>query len=175
MEGLPPARAFNVLVLCTHNAARSVMGEAMLNHLASAAGHPVRAYSAGSAPAGQVHPMALRVLDDAGVDTTGLASKSWDRFCGDGAPSLDLVITVCDSAAGEACPLFESSPGRRPVRAHWSYPDPSGAPGDGDARRRAFDLTRQALGYRMARLLALPLGDLTDGDLLRSVQDIARC
>jgi arsenate reductase len=147
----------HVLVLCTHNSARSVLAEAMLNHLAARQGRDVRAHSAGSAPSGRLNPFALEVLRDAGIDTGGLRSKNWDEFTRDGAPPLSIVITVCDSAAAESCPLFPGGPGGEPVKVHWGYPDPSNAEGGDAGRRRAFELTRQALGYRMLQLLALPL------------------
>ncbi len=152
----------HVLILCTHNSARSVLAEAMLNHHAARLGVDVRGHSAGSAPSGRVNPLALAVLAEAGVATTGLRSKSWDEFAGPDAPRMRVVITVCDSAAGETCPLW---PGR-PVKVHWGYPDPSNAAGDEAARRAAFDVTRQAIGYRMLQLLALPLATMDD-DALR--------
>ena len=94
----------NVLILCTHNSARSVLAEGMLNHWAAKLGRDVRAYSAGSAPSGRLNPFALEALTNAGVDVGGYRSKSWDEFTGDGAPEMRVVITVCDSAAVEACP-----------------------------------------------------------------------
>src|SRR5947207_9783957 len=96
----------NVLILCTHNSARSVLGEGMLNHWAARLGKDVRAFSAGSAPSGRVNPFALEALHNAGVDTSGCRSKRWDEFSGAGAPALSVVITVCDSAAAEQCPVF---------------------------------------------------------------------
>ncbi len=158
----------NVLVLCTHNSARSVLGEGMLNHWAGKLGKNVRGYSAGSSPKGQVNAHALRCLADAGVDTTGLHSKSWDVFAAPYAPRMRIVITVCDSAAAEACPYWPGAP----VTVHWGYPDPSNA-ADSD-RQRAFGLTRQAIGYRMLQLLALPLDAMDDGALRSALADIAR-
>jgi arsenate reductase (thioredoxin) len=155
----------HVLILCTHNSARSVLAEGMLNHWAARLGQPVRAHSAGSAPSGRIHPFALEALQAAGVDTTGCRSKSWDEFVEAGAPPLAAVITVCDSAAAETCPVFFGGPGSSPVKAHWGYPDPSNAEGGDAGQRRAFELTRQALGYRMLQLLALPL-DVQRGDAL---------
>jgi len=157
----------HVLVLCTHNSARSLLGEGMLNHLARKLGKDVRAYSAGSAPRGAVNPLAIEALTRAGVDTSGCRSKSWDEFTGRNAPLVDIVITVCDSAAGEACPLFRSRSGRSLATVHWGYPDPSIAPGGDEAKRQAFELTRQAIGYRMLQLLSLPL-DALDADSLRA-------
>ena len=134
---------FNVLILCTHNSARSVLSEAMLNLWAGKLGKDVRAYSAGSTPSGRLNPRALEVLEDAGVATAGFRSKSWDEFAGDGASTMRVVITVCDSAAAETCPYWPGSP----VQVHWGYPDPSNAAEH--ERKAAFELTRQAIGYRM--------------------------
>jgi arsenate reductase len=147
----------HVLILCTHNSARSVLGEGMLNHLARRLGKDVKAYSAGSAPSGRINPFAIEALNNAGVDTSGYRSKSWDEFSQDGAPPLSIVITVCDSAAAEQCPVFFGGTGGQPVKVHWGYPDPSNAEGGDEGKRRAFELTRQAIGYRMLQLLALPL------------------
>ena len=160
----------NVLILCTHNSARSVLGEAMLNHWAARLGRDVRAFSAGSAPSGRVNALALDVLGAAGIDTGGCRSKSWNEFVGEGAPRMRIVVTVCNGAAAEACPYWPGSP----VKVHWGYADPSLAPGGGDARRAAFELTRQAIGYRTLQLLRLPLESLGDAELQRAVLDIAR-
>ena len=165
--------ATNVLILCTHNSARSVLAEGMLNHWAERLGKDVRAYSAGSAPGGVVNPHALAVLSRSGIDTRGFRSKSWDEFTGSAAPALDIVITVCDSAAAEVCPLFIGRPGSPPVKVHWSYPDPSRADGDDSAKRRAFELTRQALGYRCLQLLSLPLAEMDRAALQLALTDIA--
>jgi arsenate reductase len=146
----------NVLILCTHNSARSVLSEGMLNALAARLGRDVRAFSAGSTPSGRINPFAVEVLNNAGIDTSNYRSKSWDEFSLDGAPPLAIVITVCDSAAAEFCPVFFGDKGGQPVKAHWGYPDPSNAEGGEDGKRRAFELTRQAIGYRMLQLLALP-------------------
>jgi arsenate reductase len=160
----------NVLIVCTHNSARSVLGEAMLNHLAERMGRDVRAFSAGSTPSGRISPFVLEVLASAGVNPAGYRSKSWDEFASPGAPRMRIVITVCDSAAQETCPYWAGSP----VRIHWSYPDPSNAPGGDAARRIAFELTRQAIGYRILQLLALPIETINDVDLQRTLQSIAR-
>jgi arsenate reductase (thioredoxin) len=167
----------NVLILCTHNSARSVLAEGMLNALAKRAGVDVRAHSAGSAPSGRINRFALEALAGAGIDTSGFRSKSWDEFTAPDAPALDLVITVCDSAAAETCPAFFGPAGRQPAKAHWGYPDPSLAEGGDDGKRRAFELTRQAIGYRMLQLLALPLETLEAPDrsaLQASLAEIAR-
>jgi len=159
----------NVLILCTHNSARSVLAEGMLNHWASRLGKPIRGYSAGSAPSGRVNPFALDALARAGIDTAGYRSKSWDEFTGPGALPISIVITVCDSAAGETCPVFFGGAGGPPVKVHWGYPDPSNAEGGDDGKRRAFELTRQALGYRMLQMLALPIGDMSRAELRQAL------
>jgi arsenate reductase len=155
----------HVLILCTHNSARSVLAEGMLQHHAARLGLDVQAHSAGSAPSGRINPFALEALRGAGVDTTHFRSKSWDAFSRDGAPPLSIVITVCDSAAAEACPVFFGGTGGRPVKVHWGYPDPSNAEGGDAGQRRAFELTRQAIGYRMLQLLALPIESMSNAEL----------
>lgn len=163
----------HVLILCTHNSARSVLAEGMLNHWAKKLGQDVQAHSAGSAPSGRINPFAIEALQAAGVDTQGYRSKSWDEFSRDGAPPLSIVITVCDSAAAEQCPVFFGGTGGQPVKVHWGYPDPSNAEGGDEGKRRAFDLTRQALGYRMLQLLQLPLDTLSKPELQRALAGIS--
>ncbi len=158
----------NVLILCTHNSARSVLSEAMLNHWAKKLGKDVRAFSAGSAPSGRLNPYALEALANAGIDATGYRSKSWDEFVGEKVPKMRIVITVCDSAAAETCPYWPGSP----VKMHWGYPDPSNAPEP--EKRKAFELTRQAIGYRMLQLLALPLEKMGNSELQSALADIER-
>lgn len=158
----------NVLILCTHNSARSVLSEGMLNHLAQRLGTDVKAYSAGSASSGRINPLALEVLSSAGVDTSGYHSKSWDEFTGANAPHMRIVITVCDSAAAEQCPYWPGSP----VQIHWGYPDPSNAP-EVD-RKNAFELTRQAIGFRMLQLLQLPLESMDNAELQKALADISK-
>lgn len=155
----------HVLILCTHNSARSILAEAMLNHLARSCSRDVRAHSAGSAPRGCVNPFAIEALEAAGVDVRGLHSKSWEEFARADAPPISIVVTVCDDAAAETCPVFRAPSGRRPVTVHWRYADPSAAPGGDDGRRTMFELTRQAMGYRMRQLLDLPL-ETMDRDAL---------
>ena len=158
----------NVLILCTHNSARSVLGEGMLNYWAHRLGKDVRAYSAGSAPSGRLNPFAIEVLNKARIDTSSYRSKSWDEFTGPDAPQMRIVITVCDSAAAETCPYWPGSP----VKVHWGYPDPSNAPGGDEGKRQAFELTRQAIGYRMLQLLQLPLEQLGDAELQNALTEI---
>ena len=164
----------HILILCTHNSARSVLGEGMLNHLAARLGKDVKAHSAGSAPSGRVNPFALEALEKAGIAIHTCRSKSWDEFSREGAPPLSIVITVCDSAAAETCPVFFSGTGSQPVKVHWGYPDPSHAEGGEEGKRRAFELTRQAIGYRMLQLLALPLETMDSTALQVALAGIAR-
>jgi arsenate reductase len=164
----------HVLILCTHNSARSVLSEGMLNHLAAKLGKDVRAYSAGSAPSGRINPFAIQALQNAGIDTSAYRSKSWDEFSHDGAPPLSIVITVCDSAAAEQCPVFFGGAGQQPVKVHWGYPDPSNAEGGDAGKARAFELTRQAIGYKMLQLLALPLDTLSHTALQAALVEIGQ-
>lgn len=158
----------NVLILCTHNSARSVLSEGMLNHWAHRLGKDIRAFSAGSAPSGRINPYALQVLGEAGIDTSACRSKSWDEFVADGAPEMRVVITVCDSAAAEQCPYWPGSP----VKVHWGYADPSNA-AEVD-KPQAFELTRQAIGYRMLQLAQLPLETLSNAELQRALDAISK-
>lgn len=135
----------NILVLCTGNSARSILGEVLINELGAGR---LRAFSAGSQPVGQVNPGAREKLAAEGHSTDGLSSKSWDCFSGEGAPEIDVVITVCDSAAGEACPLWQGSP----VTVHWGIPDPAA---DND-----FDSAYARLRGRIEAMLELPLADM---------------
>jgi arsenate reductase len=158
----------NVLILCTHNSARSVLSEGMLNHWAGKLGKDVKAFSAGSAPSGRINPFAVKSLRDAGISTEGYRSKSWDEFTQADAPRMRIVITVCDSAAAEQCPYWPGSP----VKVHWGYPDPSNAP-EAD-KAMAFDLTREAIGYRMLQLLQLPLEQMKDDELQAALTSMAK-
>ena len=164
----------HVLILCTHNSARSVLSEGMLNHLARKLGKDVQAHSAGSAPSGRINPFAIEALESAGIETGSYRSKSWDEFSRDGAPPLSIVITVCDSAAAEPCPVFFGGTGGQPVKVHWGYPDPSHAEGGEEGKRRAFELTRQAIGYRMLQLLALPLDTMDRRALQAALVEIGK-
>ena len=164
----------HVLILCTHNSARSVLSEGMLDHLAAKLGKDVKAHSAGSAPSGRINPLAIEALENAGIETGSYRSKSWDEFSRDGAPPLSIVITVCDNAAAEQCPVFFGGAGGQPVKVHWGYPDPSNAEGGDEGKRRAFELTRQAIGYRMLQLLALPLETLDRKALHAALAEIGK-
>ena len=139
---------YNILFLCTGNTARSQMAEALARSLGSAR---LRAFSAGSNPAAEVHPQALQVMRDAGISTDGLRSKSWNDFAGPDAPEMDLIITLCDRAAGEPCPAW---PGH-PLTAHWNVPDPAGATGTPDHVHKVFASVLHALQQRISLLLAL--------------------
>jgi arsenate reductase len=161
------ARPFNVLFLCTHNSARSIIAEAVMNRLGQGR---FKAFSAGSRPSGQVHPFALDLLRQLNYDTTTLRSKSWDEFAQPGAQRLDFVFTVCDNAANEACPYW---PGQ-PVSAHWGLPDPSSAPGRETERRLAFADTHRMLYQRISIFTSLPFASLDQVALKRHLDDIGR-
>ena len=154
-------RAYNVLFLCTGNSARSIIAESLLNALG---GGRFRAVSAGSHPKGQVHPLASEALAGAGYPVNGARSKSWDEFARPGAPAIDFVITVCDNAAAEACPVF---PGR-PVSAHWGMPDPAAVAGSDAQRRAAFRDTLGEMRRRVQQFTSLPFGS-TDERALRAL------
>ncbi len=157
----------NVLVLCTGNSARSILGEVLFNELGSGR---VRAFSAGSKPAGAVNPGALRLLQREGIDTSFLRSKTWSEFAAPGALPIDIVITVCGNAAGEACPVF---PGK-PVRAHWGLADPAGVPGGEAAEDAVFARTWGLLHERVEAFLALPFETMTDSELQRALNAIGQ-
>ncbi|WCM88576.1 arsenate reductase ArsC [Acidovorax sp. NCPPB 3576] len=161
-------QALNVLFLCTHNSARSILAEALLNDMGRGR---FRAFSAGSSPREhqQPHPLGIQVLRSAGIATEGLRSKSWDEFAAPGAPAMDLVITVCDNAAGEACPIW---PGH-PATAHWGYADPSEGDGTDAEKREAFRQTLHAMKRRLDLLVALPQDKLAQAVLQTSVRQLA--
>lgn len=141
-------KPFTIFVLCTGNSARSILGEGLFNHLG---GEHVRAFSAGSKPRGVPHPAALRLLARRGIDTARFRSKSWDEFTGADSPPIDLAITVCCNAAGEACPVFFGSP----LRAHWGLPDPAQVAGTEAEVDAAFEETWRLLELRVRAFLAL--------------------
>ena len=160
-------RVFNVLFICTGNSARSILAEALLNQLG---GGRFRAFSAGSHPNGQVNPFALSTLRQLHIPTDGLRSKSWDEFARPGAPVLDFAFTVCDNAAGEACPFW---PGQ-PMTAHWGLPDPAAIQGSDEAKAQAFMDTAVALKRRIELMLALPLNTLAGMSLQRELERIGK-
>jgi arsenate reductase (thioredoxin) len=157
----------NVLFLCTGNSARSIMAEAIL---AKDGGGRFRAFSAGSIPKGAVNPFALKVLQSYGYPIVGLTSKSWEVFAAPGAARMDLVLTVCDSAASEACPLW---PGQ-PISAHWGIEDPAAVAGNDIDKERAFVTAFRYLRNRISLLVSLPVGSLSRLALTSRLQDIGR-
>jgi arsenate reductase len=157
----------NILVLCTGNSARSILGEVILGHLGAGR---ITAFSAGSQPKGAVHPGALRLLAAKGFDVSALHSKSWNVFCAPDAPEIDLAITVCGSAAGEACPVFPGTP----LRAHWGLPDPAAVTGDDAAVDAAFAQTWDWLTMRANALLALPFETMAPADLQARLAEIGQ-
>ncbi|MBI3477460.1 MAG: arsenate reductase ArsC [Acidobacteria bacterium] len=158
---------FNALFLCTGNSARSIMAEALLNHRGNA---QFTAYSAGSHPAGQVRPEALRQLESASISAAGLRSKSWDEFVRPGAPVMNFVFTVCDNAANEMCPVW---PGQ-PMTAHWGIPDPAAVKGEAAEIERAFRNAFFLLDRRIGLFLSLPLTTLDSLALKKAVDEIGR-
>jgi protein-tyrosine-phosphatase len=161
-------RPINVLFLCTHNSARSILAEATLNHIGKGR---FKAFSAGSSPREnqQPNPLGLQVLQNAGISTEGLRSKSWDEFAAADAPHMDLVITVCDNAAGEVCPFW---PGH-PATAHWGYADPSEVEGDEAKKLEAFRQTLLAIHRRLELLINLPADKLERAMVQQSARELA--
>ncbi|KQV53003.1 arsenate reductase [Pelomonas sp. Root1217] len=148
-----PDKTFNVLFICTGNSARSILAEGLMDSLA---GGRFKAYSAGSHPNGAVNPLALQTLDSLQVPTDGFRSKSWGEFAASGAPVMDFVFTVCDSAAGEVCPIW---PGQ-PMTAHWGVPDPAAVQGSEATKLQAFREVAVTLKRRIELLMALPISKL---------------
>jgi arsenate reductase len=158
-------RTYNILVLCTGNSARSIMAEALLNILGAGR---LRAYSAGSHPAGKVNPLAVEQVQAIGYPLENLRSKSWDEFAQPGAPHMDFIITVCDNAAGEICPVW---PGQ-PISAHWGFEDPAAATGSLEERRRVFEHVFRQIKTRVERLLNLPLETMDKTSLQKEMRAI---
>lgn len=159
-------KQYNVLVLCTGNSARSILGEVLFNNLGKGR---FKAWSAGSHPAGRVNPGALAQLQELGYSTEGLRSKSWDEFAAPGAPEFDFIFTVCDNAAGEACPLWLG----KPATAHWGIPDPAHVEGD-EARRVAFRKAADQLSRRIQLFMSLPIDELDTLTLKEKLAEIGR-
>lgn len=157
---------YNVLILCTGNSARSILGEALINHRG---GGRFAGFSAGSTPKGAVHPLALELLAQMNLPTAGMRSKSWDEFAVPGAPHLDFVITVCDNAAGESCPVWPGSP----IRAHWGIADPAAAEGSHAEKLAAFRRAYDELDRRIRAFTSLPIDSLDRDTLQRRVRELA--
>ena len=158
-------KVYHVLFVCTHNSARSILAEGLLNSLG---GGRFKSYSAGSHPAGRVHPMALKTLSSLHLPSDGFRSKDWSEFAQPGAPTLDFVFTVCDNAAGEVCPVW---PGQ-PMTAHWGVADPAAFQGSEEQATRVFWDTAVVLERRIELLLALPLASLDKMAIQREIKDI---
>jgi arsenate reductase len=160
-------KVYNVLFLCTGNSARSILAESLLNTLGRG---KFRGFSAGSFPKGQVHPMAIEMLERMNLPTTGLRSKSWDEFAIAGAPPLDFIVTVCDNAAGEVCPVW---PGK-PMTAHWGIADPAAVEGTDAEKAFAFRRALKELESRITRLLNIPIAYMDGMKLQESLRAIGK-
>ncbi len=156
----------NVLVLCTGNSARSVLSEAILNKRGEGR---FQAFSAGSKPTGKVNPYAIKLLSAKGYDTSGFRSKSWDEFSGFDAPKMDIVITVCDSAAGETCPIWPGAP----VQVHWGFPDPAYVEGTDDEKLQAFSDVYDMIDPFIKELVALDVENMDASALKAALRAIA--
>ncbi len=143
-------KIYNVLFICTGNSARSIMAEVIMNHLGR---EHFRAYSAGSHPRGEIHPMTQEILSEQGYNLGELRSKSWEEFAQPDAPKMDFILTVCDNAAGEACPAW---PGQ-PITAHWGFADPAAVVGDHDKQHKAFMIAQTQIATRIRLFLSLPI------------------
>jgi len=157
--------SYNVLFLCTGNSARSILAECIMNRIGAG---KFTAFSAGSFPKGVVHPHAIRLLNSLGYETAGLRSKSWDEFAGADAPPIDFIMTVCDNAAGEACPVW---PGQ-PIRAHWGIADPAAAEGSDSVIALAFAEAHRQLHNRISLFASLPMDSLDRLSMQRHMDDI---
>lgn len=160
-----PDKVYNVLFLCTGNSARSILGEAVINKFGNGR---FKAWSAGSFPKGEVHPMALSVLDGMGFDVSEMRSKSWDEFSKPGAPEFDFIFTVCDNAAGETCPVWLG----HPMTAHWGIQDPAAV--EGDAQREAFMQALRYLTTRISLFLTLPIESINAMAMKQKLVEIGK-
>ena len=159
-------KTYNILFLCTHNSARSVVGEVLATQTSNGR---FMGYSAGSTPGGKVNPFAVEIAEKYGYDLSKLRSKSWDEYSVPGAPVMDFIITVCDNAAGEVCPFW---PGK-PATAHWGYPDPAAVQGSDEQKRAAFKEVELGLKKRLEILMNLPLEKLDAMSLSAELKNIA--
>ncbi|ARP94170.1 arsenate reductase ArsC [Bordetella genomosp. 13] len=162
-----PDKLYHVLFVCTGNSARSILAEGLLNGMGKGR---FQAHSAGSHPRGEVHPLALATLQRLRMPATGYRSKSWDEYAGPDAPPIDFIITVCDNAAGEMCPVW---PGQ-PMSAHWGVPDPAAVLGSEESRTKAFQEAAVILKRRIELFLSLPLSRLNAMATQRELQDIGK-
>jgi len=160
-------KIYNVLFICTGNSARSIMAEVIMNHLGR---ERFKAYSAGSHPRGEVHPMTLEVLSDQGYDLGGLRSKSWSEFAEPDAPQMDFIITVCDQAAGEACPAW---PGQ-PITAHWGFADPTKVEGDREKQLKAFSNAQFQIANRIRLFMSLPIEKIDRMSLQTKLRELGQ-
>ena len=160
-------KTYNILFICTGNSARSILAEGLLNAMGRG---QFKAFSAGSQPKGEVHPLALQELENLRIPTDGFRSKSWEEFAAPGAPEMDFVFTVCDRAAGEVCPVW---PGQ-PMTAHWGMPDPAAVEGSEVVRQNAFRDAAVTMKRRLDLMLALPLASLDSLAIQRQVKDIGK-
>jgi arsenate reductase (thioredoxin) len=164
---MTPVPTYNVLFLCTGNSARSILAEALLNHLGAGR---FRAFSAGSFPKGAVNPLALDLLREVGLPTNGLRSKSWDEFASAGAPTMDFIFTVCDNAAGEVCPVWPGTP----VTGHWGIADPAAVEGTEAEKASAFRTALRELEARIERFIQLPISGLDHLKLKEKLKEIGQ-
>jgi len=160
-------RTYNVLFICTGNSARSVIAEAIMNELGKGR---FQAFSDGSHPRGEVHPLTLELLDSQGYETNGLRSKSWNEFAGEDAPQMDFVFTVCDQAAGEICPVW---PGQ-PITAHWGFTNPAAAEGDKEQRMKVFRHVKTQIATRIRLFLSLPLEKIDRMSLQTQLREMGK-
>lgn len=160
-------KSYNILVLCTGNSARSILGEALFNTMGAGR---FKAYSAGSHPAGKVNPFAAELVEGLGYPLENLRSKSWDEFARPDSPAMDFIVTVCDKAAGEMCPLW---PGQ-PVTAHWGFPDPAAVEGSDEVKREAFRQTLRQIRNRVQLFISLPLETLDRMAIENRMREIGR-